>query len=197
MQIELNEAKIDLSSVVEPVKFDNYEKFETLESYKVKKLLLYIFAGFFGGIFIALSYFTCRYLFEGKLRDEDYVSNAFGIVKICSIYKNRNANILDNSGLKKLGSYIDYLYENGNRSIRIVSTLDKDFCSEISVFLSGVKSRLNADISIISAAEISEAAKADAVILFEKTDISNLNEVVDEVKSILAVKEKISGIVYG
>ena len=62
--------------------------------------------------------------------------------------------------------------------------------------MSDVKSRINADISIISAAEISEAAKADAVILFEKTDISNLNEVVDEVKSILAVKEKISGIVY-
>lgn len=56
--------------------------------------------------------------------------------------------------------------------------------------MSDVKSRLNADISIISAAEISEAAKADAVILYEKTDISNLNEVVDEVKSILAVKEK-------
>ena len=197
LQIELNKAKIDLSSVVEPVKFDNNEKLETPESYKLKKLLLYIFAGFSGGIFIALSYFTCKYLFEGKLRDEDYVSNAFGIVKICSIYKYRNANILDNSGLKKLGSYIDYLYENGIRSIRFVSTLDKDLCSELSVFISDVKSRLNADICIISAAEISEAAKADAVILFEKTDISNLNEVVDEVKSILAVKEKISGIVYG
>ena len=107
-------------------------------------------------------------------------------------YKNRNANILDNSGIKKLGSYIDYLYENNNKSIRFVSTLDKDLCSEISVFLSGVKSRLNADISIISASEISEAAKADTVILFEKTDISNLNEVVDEVSSILAVKEKMT-----
>lgn len=197
LQIELNKAKIDLSSVVEPVKFENYGKLATLEGYKFNKLLMYFFAGFFGGIFIALSYFTCKYLFEGKLRDEGYVSNAFGIVKVCSIYKNRNANILDNSGIKKLGSYIDYLYENGTRSIRLVSTLDKDLCSELSVFISDVKSRLNADISIISAAEISEAAKADAVILFEKTDISNLNEVVDEVKSILAVKEKISGIVYG
>lgn len=197
LQSDLNLTKVEASSVVEPVKFENYGKLATLEGYKFNKLLMYFFAGFFGGIFIALCYFTCRYLFEGKLRDENYVSNAFGIVKVCSIYRNRNANILDNSGLKKLGSYIDYLYENGIRSIRFVSTLDKDLCSELSVFLSDVKSRLNADISIISAAEISKAAKADAVILFEKTDISNLNEVVDEVKSILAVKEKISGIVYG
>jgi hypothetical protein len=51
-------------------------------------------------------------------------------------------------------------------------------------------------VKLVSPSAIKEIDASDVVIIVEKLDVSDLNDVVDEVKNIQTVKEKIYGIVY-
>ena len=51
-------------------------------------------------------------------------------------------------------------------------------------------------VKLVSPSAIKEIDASDVVIIVEKLDVSDLNDVVDEVKIIQTVKEKIYGIVY-
>ena len=51
-------------------------------------------------------------------------------------------------------------------------------------------------VKLVAPGAILEIDSADTVIIAERLDVSDFNAVVDEVKNVLAVKEKIYGIVY-
>ena len=197
LQDDLNEINAQIASVAEPIKFDDYGKLVDLETFKVKKLIQFIAIGLLFGLFISVCYYIFRYLTAGKLRDPNFVSDSFGINKISCIHDlDKKTN---ESAVKALSENLKYIIAKGNNSIIMLSTMMGTYeqqLSEIKTIIDNFNSENGTNISFVGPESINEINSADEVILTEKLDISDLNSVIDEVKTVLAVKEKVYGIVY-
>ena len=197
LQSDLNAINAQIASVAEPVKFDDYGKLVDLETFKVVKLIKFIAIGLLFGLFLSVCYYIFRYLTAGKLRDPDFISDSFGINKISCIHDlDKKTN---ESAVKALSENLKYIIAKGNNSIIMLSTMMGTYeqqLSEIKTIIDNFNSKNGTDIKFVGPESINEINSADEVILTEKLDISDLNSVVDEVKTVLAVKEKVYGIVY-
>ena len=197
LQDDLNEINAQIASVAEPIKFDDYGKLVDLETFKVMKLIKFIAIGLLFGLVVSVCYYIFRYLTAGKLRDPDFISDSFGINKISCIHDlDKKTN---ESAVKALSENLKYIIAKGNNSIIMLSTMMGTYeqqLSEIKTIIDNFNSENGTDIKFVGPESINEINSADEVILTEKLDISDLNSVVDEVKTVLAVKEKVYGIVY-
>ena len=197
LQSDLNAINAQIASVAEPVKFDDYGKLVDLETFKVMKLIKFIAIGLLFGLVVSVCYYIFRYLTAGKLRDPDFISDSFGINKISCIHDlDKKTN---ESAVKALSENLKYIIAKGNNSIIMLSTMMGTYeqqLSEIKTIIDKFNSENRTDIKFVGPESINEINSADEVILTEKLDISDLNSVVDEVKTVLAVKEKVYGIVY-
>ena len=197
LQNDLDKINAQIAFVAEPVKFDDYGKLVNLETFKVMKLIQFIAIGLLFGLFISVCYYIFRYLTAGKLRDTNFVSDSFGINKISCIHDlDKKTN---ESAVKALSENLKYIIAKGNNSIIMLSTMMGTYeqqLSEIKTIIDNFNSENGTDIKFVGPESINEINSADEVILTEKLDISDLNSVVDEVKTVLAVKEKVYGIVY-
>ena len=197
LQSDLNAINAQIASVAEPVKFDDYGKLVDLETFKVMKLIKFIAIGLLFGLVVSVCYYIFRYLTAGKLRDPDFISDSFGINKISCIHDlDKKTN---ESAVKALSENLKYIIAKGNNSIIMLSTMMGTYeqqLSEIKTIIDNFNSENGTDIKFVGPESINEINSADEVILTEKLDISDLNSVVDEVKTVLAVKEKVYGIVY-
>ena len=197
LQSDLNAINAQIASVAEPVKFDDYGKLVDLETFKVMKLIKFIAIGLLFGLVVSVCYYIFRYLTAGKLRDPDFISDSFGINKISCIHDlDKRTN---ESAVKALSENLKYIIAKGNNSIIMLSTMMGTYeqqLSEIKTIIDNFNSENGTDIKFVGPESINEINSADEVILTEKLDISDLNSVVDEVKTVLAVKEKVYGIVY-
>ena len=197
LQSDLNAINAQIASVAEPVKFDDYGKLVDLETFKVMKLIKFIAIGLLFGLVVSVCYYIFRYLTAGKLRDPDFISDSFGINKISCIHDlDKKTN---ESAVKALSENLKYIIAKGNNSIIMLSTMMGTYeqqLSEIKTIIDKFNSKNGTDIRFVGPESINEINSADEVILTEKLDISDLNSVVDEVKTVLAVKEKVYGIVY-
>ena len=197
LQSDLNAINAQIASVAEPVKFDDYGKLVDLETFKVMKLIKFIAIGLLFGLVVSVCYYIFRYLTAGKLRDPDFISDSFGINKISCIHDlDKKTNEL---AVKALSENLKYIIAKGNNSIIMLSTMMGTYeqqLSEIKTIIDNFNSKNGTDIKFVGPESINEINSADEVILTEKLDISDLNSVVDEVKTVLAVKEKVYGIVY-
>ena len=197
LQNDLNEINAQIASVAEPIKFDDYGKLVDLETFKVMKLIKFIAIGLLFGLVVSVCYYIFRYLTAGKLRDPDFISDSFGINKISCIHDlDKRTN---ESAVKALSENLKYIIAKGNNSIIMLSTMMGTYeqqLSEIKTIIDNFNSENGTDIKFVGPESINEINSADEVILTEKLDISDLNSVVDEVKTVLAVKEKVYGIVY-
>ena len=142
-------------NVIEPIKFEDFGKLKDLEMFKIFKYIKFILIGFVFGVFLPICFYVLRYLLDNRLKDENYITNVFGINKISCIHS-RDGVKADDRAIKTIESNLDYVICKGAKSVSFVSSL----C--------GVN----------------------------ELDVSDLNDVVDEVKNIQTVKEKIYGIVY-
>ena len=201
LQSDLNAINAQIAAkiafVAEPVKFDDYGKLVDLETFKVMKLIKFIAIGLLFGLVVSVCYYIFRYLTAGKLRDPDFISDSFGINKISCIHDlDKKTN---ESAVKALSENLKYIIAKGNNSIIMLSTMMGTYeqqLSEIKTIIDNFNSENGTDIKFVGPESINEINSADEVILTEKLDISDLNSVVDEVKTVLAVKEKVYGIVY-
>ena len=197
LQDDLNEINAQIASVAEPIKFDDYGKLVDLETFKVMKLIKFIAIGLLFGLVVSVCYYIFRYLTAGKLRDQNFISDSFGINKISCIHDlDKKTN---ESAVKALSENLKYIIAKGNNSIIMLSTMMGTYeqqLSEIKTIIDNFNSENGTNIKFVGPESINEINSADEVILTEKLDISDLNSVVDEVKTVLAVKEKVYGIVY-
>ena len=197
LQSDLNAINAQIASVAEPVKFDDYGKLVDLETFKVMKLIKFIAIGLLFGLFLSVCYYIFRYLTAGKLRDPDFISDSFGINKISCIHDlDKKTN---ESAVKALSENLKYIIAKGNNSIIMLSTMMGTYeqqLSEIKTIIDNFNSENGTDIKFVGPESINEINSADEVILTEKLDISDLNSVIDEVKTVLTVKKKVYGIVY-
>jgi len=197
LQSDLNAINAQIASVAEPVKFDDYGKLVDLETFKVMKLIKFIAIGLLFGLVLSVCYYIFRYLTAGKLRDPNFVSDSFGINKISCIHDlDKRTN---ESAVKALSENLKYIIAKGNNSIIMLSTMMGTYeqqLSEIKTIIDNFNSENGTDIKFVGPESINEINSADEVILTEKLDSSDTNSVIDEVKTVLAVKKKVYGIVY-
>ena len=197
LQSDLNAINAQIASVAEPIKFDDYGKLVDLETFKVMKLIKFIAIGLLFGLVVSVCYYIFRYLTAGKLRDPDFISDSFGINKISCIHDlDKKTN---ESAVKALSENLKYIIAKGNNSIIMLSTMMGTYeqqLSEIKTIIDNFNSKNGTDIKFVGPESINEINSADEVILTEKLDISDLNSVIDEVKTVLTVKKKVYGIVY-
>lgn len=197
LQNDLDKINAQIASVAEPIKFDDYGKLVNLETFKVMKLIKFIAIGLLFGLFISVCYYIFRYLTAGKLRDPNFVSDSFGINKISCIHDlDKSTN---ESAVKALSENLKYIIAKGNNSIIMLSTMMGTYeqqLSEIKTIIDNFNSKNGTNIKFVGPESVNEINSADEVILTEKLDVSDLNSVIDEVKTVLTVKKKVYGIVY-
>ena len=77
LQAQITQKNDAISALVQPVPLE--DKFIELSSYKIQKYIIFILAGLFGGIFISSCVYGGKYLFEGKLRDKNYLKDLYNL----------------------------------------------------------------------------------------------------------------------
>lgn len=77
LQAQLTQKNDAISALVQPVPLE--DKFIELSSYKIQKYIIFILAGLFGGVFISSCVYGGKYLFEGKLRDKNYLKDLYNL----------------------------------------------------------------------------------------------------------------------
>lgn len=77
LQAQLTQKNDAISALVQPVPLE--DKLIELSSYKIQKYIIFILAGLFGGIFISSCVYGGKYLFEGKLRDKNYLKDLYNL----------------------------------------------------------------------------------------------------------------------
>ena len=184
-------------NVIEPIKFEDFGKFKDLEMFKIFKYIKFILIGFVFGVFLPICFYVLRYLLDNRLKDENYITNVFGINKISCIHS-RDGVKADDRAIKTIESNLDYIICKGAKSVSFVSSLCGVNEQKLIEF-SSLVDKFNAkgvSVKLVSPSAIKEIDASDVVIIVEKLDVSDLNDVVDEVKNIQTVKEKIYGIIY-
>ena len=184
-------------NVIEPIKFEDFGKLKDLEMFKIFKYIKFILIGFVFGVFLPICFYVLRYLLDNRLKDENYITNVFGINKISCIHS-RDGVKADDRAIKTIESNLDYIICKGAKSVSLVSSLcgvNEQKLIEFSSLVDKFNTK-GVSVKLVSPSAIKEIDASDVVIIVEKLDVSDLNDVVDEVKNIQTVKEKIYGIVY-
>ena len=184
-------------NVIEPIKFEDFGKLKDLEMFKIFKYIKFILIGFVFGVFLPICFYVLRYLLDNRLKDENYITNVFGINKISCIHS-RDGVKADDRAIKTIESNLDYIICKGSKSVSFVSSLcgvNEQKLIEFSSLVDKFNTK-GVSVKLVSPSAIKEIDASDVVIIVEKLDVSDLNDVVDEVKNIQTVKEKIYGIVY-
>ena len=184
-------------NVIEPIKFEDFGKLKDLEMFKIFKYIKFILIGFVFGVFLPICFYVLRYLLDNRLKDENYITNVFGINKISCIHS-RDGVKADDRAIKTIESNLDYIICKGAKSVSFVSSLcgvNEQKLIEFSSLVDKFNTK-GVSVKLVSPSAIKEIDASDVVIIVEKLDVSDLNDVVDEVKNIQTVKEKIYGIVY-
>ena len=184
-------------NVIEPIKFEDFGKFKDLEMFKIFKYIKFILIGFVFGVFLPICFYVLRYLLDNRLKDENYITNVFCINKISCIHS-RDGVKADDRAIKTIESNLDYMICKGAKSVSCVSSLcgvNEQKLIEFSSLVDKFNTK-GVSVKLVSPSAIKEIDASDVVIIVEKLDVSDLNDVVDEVKNIQTVKEKIYGIVY-
>ena len=184
-------------NVIEPIKFEDFGKLKDLEMFKIFKYIKFILIGFVFGVFLPICFYVLRYLLDNRLKDENYITTVFGINKISCIHS-RDGVKADDRAIKTIESNLDYIICKGSKSVSFVSSLcgvNEQKLIEFSSLVDKFNTK-GVSVKLVSPSAIKEIDASDVVIIVEKLDVSDLNDVVDEVKNIQTVKEKIYGIVY-
>ena len=198
MENKLSSVQKDQKALIEPVKFEDFGKLKDLEMFKIFKYIKFILIGFVFGGFLPICIYVLKYLLDGRLKDENYVTNAFRINKIACIHS-RDGIKSDARAVETLDSNLSYVISKGNKSVTFVSTLfgtNEQKLAEVTALIDKYNNQNGVPVKLVAPGAILEIDSADTVIIAERLDVSDFNAVVDEVKNVLAVKEKIYGIVY-
>lgn len=178
LKSQISEKNDAINALVQPVPLE--DKFIELNSYKTQKYIIFILAGLFGGIFIASCVYGAKYLFDGKLKDKNYLKDLYNLRLLCCLHETDYAG--ESAGEKdKLKELVKILVQC-TKSIAVSSSLNENEISNAVSVIRGTALENNVEVKLITDDNISEITDCDGVIVVEKLDVSDSNKALDNIE---------------
>lgn len=195
LESNLVSKKLALDQQVMPIPYEGMdEPLIDLEKFKNKKKLIFGLAGIAFGLFLGLCFYTFKYLFSGKLRDDTYISKCTGIVNLGTVHKSEFSK--ENADeIHKITESV-FIKCKDSKSVAVVSSLRAIDCTSVASGIKKILSSNNIDITFVGVSSVVDVSKADAVIFMEKLDISNCENVLRAVNHVKFIGKDIMGIIY-
>lgn len=178
LQAQLTQKNGAISALVQPVPLE--DKFIELSSYKIQKYIIFILAGLFGGIFISSCVYGGKYLFEGKLRDKNYLKDLYNLRLLGCLHESSYSQV-STAEKDKFTELVKVLVQ-GTKTIAVSSSLAENTIEDTVTIIRDVALNHNVEVKVITDETISEITNCDGVIVVEKLDVSDLNKALDNLE---------------
>ena len=178
LQSQLTQKNDAISALVQPVPLE--DKFIELSSYKIQKYIIFILAGLFGGIFISSCVYGGKYLFEGKLRDKNYLKDLYNLRLLGCLHESCYSQV-STAEKDKFTELVKILVQ-GTKTIAVSSSLAESTIEDTVSIIRDVALNHNVEVKVITDETMSEITNCDGVIVVEKLDVSDLNKALDNLE---------------
>lgn len=178
LQAQITQKNDAISALVQPVPLE--DKFIELSSYKIQKYIIFILAGLFGGIFISSCVYGGKYLFEGKLRDKNYLKDLYNLRLLGCLHDSSYSQV-STAEKDKFTELVKILVQ-GTKTIAVSSSLAENTIEDTVSIIRDVALNHNVEVKVITDETISEITNCDGVIVVEKLDVSDLNKALDNLE---------------
>lgn len=178
LQAKLTQKNDAISALVQPVPLE--DKLIELSSYKIQKYIIFILAGLFGGIFISSCVYGGKYLFEGKLRDKNYLKDLYNLRLLGCLHESSYSQV-STAEKDKFTELVKILVQ-GTKTIAVSSSLAENTIEDTVSIIRDVALNHNVEVKVITDATMSEITNCDGVIVVEKLDVSDLNKALDNLE---------------
>ena len=178
LQSQLTQKNYAISALVQPVPLE--DKFIELSSYKIQKYIIFILAGLFGGIFISSCVYGGKYLFEGKLRDKNYLKDLYNLRLLGCLHESCYSQV-STAEKDKFTELVKFLVQ-GTKTIAVSSSLAENTIEDTVSIIRDVALNHNVEVKVITDKTMSEITNCDGVIVVEKLDVSDLNKALDNLE---------------
>lgn len=178
LQAKLTRKNDAISALVQPVPLE--DKFIELSSYKIQKYIIFILAGLFGGIFISSCVYGGKYLFEGKLRDKNYLKDLYNLRLLGCLHESSYSQV-STAEKDKFTELVKILVQ-GTKTIAVSSSLAENTIEDTVSIIRDVALNHNVEVKVITDETMSEITNCDGVIVVEKLDVSDLNKALDNLE---------------
>ena len=178
LQSKLSQKNDAISALVQPVPLE--DKFIELSSYKIQKYIIFILAGLFGGIFISSCVYGGKYLFEGKLRDKNYLKDLYNLRLLGCLHESCYSQV-STAEKDKFTELVKILVQ-GTKTIAVSSSLAENTIEDTVSIIRDVALNHNVEVKVITDKTMSEITNCDGVIVVEKLDVSDLNKALDNLE---------------
>ena len=178
LQAQLTQKNDAISALVQPVPLE--DKLIELSSYKIQKYINFILAGIFGGIFISSCVYGGKYLFEGKLRDKNYLKDLYNLRLLGCLHESSYSQV-STAEKDKFTELVKILVQ-GTKTIAVSSSLAENTIEDTVSIIRDVALNHNVEVKVITDETMSEITNCDGVIVVEKLDVSDLNKALDNLE---------------
>lgn len=178
LQAQLTQKNDAISALVQPVPLE--DKFIELSSYKIQKYIIFILAGLFGGVFISSCVYGGKYLFEGKLRDKNYLKDLYNLRLLGLLHESSYSHV-STAEKDKFTELVKILVQ-GTKTIAVSSSLAENTIEDTVSIIRDVALNHNVEVKVITDETMSEITNCDGVIVVEKLDVSDLNKALDNLE---------------
>lgn len=178
LQAKLTQKNDVISALVQPVPLE--DKFIELSSYKIQKYIIFILAGLFGGIFISSCVYGGKYLFEGKLRDKNYLKDLYNLRLLGCLHESSYSQV-STAEKDKFTELVKVLVQ-GTKTIAVSSSLAENTIEDTVSIIRDVALNHNVEVKVITDETMSEITNCEGVIVVEKLDVSDLNKALDNLE---------------
>lgn len=178
LQAQITQKNDAISALVQPVPLE--DKFIELSSYKIQKYIIFILAGLFGGIFISSCVYGGKYLFEGKLRDKNYLKDLYNLRLLGCLHESSYSQV-STAEKDKFTELVKILVQ-GTKTIAVSSSLAENTIEDTVSIIRDVALNHNVEVKVITDEMMSEITNCDGVIVVEKLDVSDLNKALDNLE---------------
>lgn len=178
LQAQLTQKNDAISALVQPVPLE--DKFIELSSYKIQKYIIFILAGLFGGIFISSCVYGGKYLFEGRLRDKNYLKDLYNLRLLGCLHESSYSQV-STAEKDKFTELVKILVQ-GTKTIAVSSSLAENTIEDTISIIRDVALNHNVEVKVITDETMSEITNCDGVIVVEKLDVSDLNKALDNLE---------------
>lgn len=178
LQSQLTQKNDAISALVQPVPLE--DKFIELSSYKIQKYIIFILAGLFGGIFISSCVYGGKYLFEGKLRDKNYLKDLYNLRLLGCLHDSCYSQV-STAEKDKFTELVKVLVQ-GTKTVAVSSSLAENTIEDTVSIIRDVALNHNVEVKVITDETMSEITNCDGVIVVEKLDVSDLNKALDNLE---------------
>lgn len=178
LQAQLTQKNDAISALVQPVPLE--DKLIELSSYKIQKYIIFILAGLFGGIFISSCVYGGKYLFEGKLRDKNYLKDLYNLRLLGCLHESCYSQV-STAEKDKFTELVKILVQ-GTKTIAVSSSLAENTIEDTVSIIRDVALNHNVEVKVITDETMSEITNCDGVIVVEKLDVSDLNKALDNLE---------------